>query len=136
MVAHPPGLRTVQGVSNECSCRSCREAVRAKTRARRRHPTRQIDHDPGKFATQLVKQDVDCPGIDSQLLGHRRFGGQNSEVFRNLHHRPLDKQAVDARGLFERIGQPAAGVGIELQGDGTEMQIEIEQRGGLVALFR
>ena len=69
-------------------------------------------------------------------MGHRSFGGEDPEVLRNLHHRALDKQAVNARGLFERIGQSAPGVGIELQGNGAEMQIEIEQRRGLVALFR
>ena len=90
---------------------------------------RQIDHDPGEFAAQFVEQHVDRAGIDHQMLRRRRLGRQDAQIVGDLDHRPVDEQAVDARGLLQRFVQPAAGLGIELERDGAEMQIEIEKRG-------
>ena len=96
---------------------------------------RQIDDDPGEFAAQLVEQHVDRAGIDDQLLGRRRFGRQNPQIVGDLDHRPLDEQAVDARRLLQRFAQPAAGIGVELERDRAEMQVEIDERGALAALL-
>ncbi len=50
-----------------------------------------------------LQKHVDRAGIDDQRLGHRRFGGENAQIVGHLDHRPFDKQAVDARRLFERL---------------------------------
>ena len=96
---------------------------------------RQIDDDPGKFSTQLVEQHVDRAGVDDQMLGRRRLGGQHQQIVGHLDHGALDEEAVDAGRLLQRLAQPAAGIGIELERDGAEMEIEIDERHPLAALL-
>jgi len=50
-------------------------------------------------------------------------------------HGALDEQTVDAGRLLQRLAQPAAGIGIELERDGAEMEIEIDERHSLAALL-
>ena len=102
---------------------------------RRRHPARQIDDHPGEFAAQLVKQHVDRAGIDDQRLGDRRLGGEDAQRVGYLDRGAVDEQRVDARGLLQRLAQSAAGVGVELQRDRAEMQIEVEQHGAFLVLL-
>ena len=88
-----------------------------------------------KFAAQLVEQHVDRAGVDDRCVADRRFRGEDAQILGHLDHRPLDEQAVDARGLLQRLAQPVAGIGVELQRDRAEMQVEIESAVALLAVL-
>ena len=95
---------------------------------------RQIDDDPGKFPAQFVEQHVDRPGIDNEVLRRGCLGSQNPQGLGDLDHRPLDEQAVDARRLLQGFAQSTARSEIQLERDGAEMGIEIDEGDPLLAL--
>jgi hypothetical protein len=68
------------------------------------------------------------------MLSGRRLGGKHPQIVADLDHRALDEQAVDARRLLQGLAKPTARVEIELQRDGAEMQVEIDQGNALVTL--
>src|SRR3546814_5522522 len=57
----------------------------------------------------------------------RRLGRQQAELVRRAHHRPFDEEAVDTAGIVDRVDQPAAGLEVERQRTGAEMDVEVEQ---------
>src|SRR6516162_6860138 len=58
-----------------------------------------------------------------------------SKLSVTFDHGALDEQTVDAGRLLQRLAQPAAGIGIELERDGAEVEIEIDERHSLAALL-
>src|SRR6516225_429083 len=58
-----------------------------------------------------------------------------SKLSVTFDHGALDEQTVDAGRLLQRLAQPAAGIGIELERDGAEVEIEIDERHSLLALL-
>ena len=75
-----------------------------------------------------------APASTVRRLRRRGLGRQHAQIIADLDHRALDEQAVDARRLLQGLAQPAARVEVELQRDGAEMQIEIDERDPLTPL--
>src|SRR5205823_220870 len=94
----------------------------------------QVDDDPDEFAAQFVEQHVDRAGVDGDVLRRGGLGCQHAQIIADLDHGALDKQAVDARRLLQGLAQAAARVEVELQSDGPEMQVEIDERDPLTLL--
>jgi hypothetical protein len=101
----------------------------------RRGAAWQVNDNPGEFATQLVEQCVDRAGIDDQVLGRRGLGRKDPQIVGHLDHSALDKQAVDTGRLLQRLAQPGAGVGVELERDRAEVKVEIDERHPLAAFL-
>ena len=80
-----------------------------------------------------------CSWIEGGAVGQhrlvdRRLGGEDAELVVGADHRALDEQAVDAARILDRVGQAAAGLEVERQRAGAEMDVEVEQGGRAAAL--
>ena len=95
------------------------------------HRARQIDHRGREGVAKLLFKVEKCRAIGVERGADRGLGREDGEVVVGADHRPLDKQAVDARRVLDGVGEAASGFEIEAERGGAEVDVEIEQRGGL-----
>ena len=99
------------------------------------HVARQVEHGRFERVAHLFLKLEEGGAVGHQRLVDRRFGRQDRQALVGANHRALDEQAVDAARVLDRVGQAAAGLEVERQRAGAEMDVEVEQRGRAARLL-
>ncbi len=98
------------------------------------HVARQVDHRALEGVADLLLQLIEGRAVGQHRLVDRRLGGEDAKLLVRPHHRALDEQAVDAARILDRVGEAAAGLEVERERAGAEMDVEVEQGGRAAAL--
>ena len=100
------------------------------------HVARQIDHRHFKRLTEFFLKLHECGAIGHQRRIDRCLCRKDRQVIIGADHCAFDEQTIDAAGVFDRIGKPAAGFKIKAQRPGAKVHVKIEQRSGHLVVGR
>ena len=92
----------------------------------RDHGAREVHDDAIEVAAQLLEQQFDRRRIEIEIVLQGFLGAQDEQVVALAHQGALDKQAVDAVGVFQGFAEAAPRFQIERQRHGAEIEIQID----------
>ena len=89
---------------------------------------RHVDDDVVELVAQLGHQQLDRAVVEQQRLVGALLGAEHEQALGVLDQHPVHEQAVDPVRVLERLAQAVAGLEVERQRDGAELQVEVDQR--------
>ena len=99
------------------------------------HVPRQVEDGRFECVAHLFLKLEEGGAVGDHRLVDRRFRRKDRQPLVGANHRALDEQTVDAARVLDRVGEAAAGLEVERQRAGSEMDVEIEQRGRAARLL-